>query len=114
MSDFLDTRFLYDFALVNADLTSNAGAAPVVVSGDKIYLCAGGKRVAEFDLTNVTLKAKYFVNAINECPVDQAIYETSDRVYFQIADSVNHQIRTWLAVASDGTLYWPIGVTQTS
>jgi len=114
MSDFLDTRFLYDFALVNADLTGNAGSDPVEVSGDKIYLCAGGKRVAEFDLTAVTLKAKYFSNVIAECPVDQAIYETSDRVYFQIADSANHQIRTWLAVASDGTLYLPIGVTQTT
>jgi hypothetical protein len=112
LADRFDQRALYGFALINEDLTANAGTDPVAVSGDKIYLNAGGKRCAEFDLTNVTLKARRFSNALNECPADEAIYETGDRVYFQVADMQTNRMRTWLCADKDGTLYIPVGVIQ--
>lgn len=114
LADFVDIRYLYEFALINADITATSGSDPIEFDTDKIYLCAGGNRVAEFDLTNKTLKAKQFSNVITECPYDAMYYETDDRVYFQIADVVNSEMRTWLAIDSDGTLFIPIGVTQTS
>ncbi len=71
-------------------------------NGDSgFYLCAGGERVAYYDISSNILTAPMIIlnsPLLNDCPYDIPIYETTYINFFQLFDLVENRYRPWMGV----------------